>query len=415
MTAPVVIIGAGLAGWTVARELRKLSADLPITLITADSGDFYAKPALSNALAQKKTPAQLVNTPAAQMAAQHGVKLLAHTRVSSIDRAAKQVLTAEGAVAYSQIVLATGAQPIRIPIQGNAAHRVLSVNSLADYTVFSHELLKKSATSRHEISANSYQNHSVTDAAPHRILIMGAGLIGCEFANDLAAAGHVVTVADPAPRALAALLPEEASGALQDALAQLGIEWKLGASVQRLDKSPEDAITATLSNGERLSADIVLSAIGLRPDLALAQSAGLATERGILVNAQLQTSDAAVYALGDGAQYSQESLKSISRPLPYVLPIMQAAKLLAANIMAVQQGAELKALSFPVMPIAIKTPALPLLIAPPAPGESGTWQLFTENEWQWLNDQGQLKGFALAGAASAQRGKWLKALEALTS
>jgi rubredoxin---NAD+ reductase len=392
MTAPVVIIGAGLAGWTVARELRKLSANLPITLITADSGDFYAKPALSNALAQKKTPAQLVNTPAAQMAAQHDVKLLAHTRVNGIDCAAKQALTAEGAVAYSQLVLATGAQPIRIPMQGNAAHRVLSVNSLADYAVFSEKLSGK------------------TELAPRRILIMGAGLIGCEFANDLAAAGHAVTVADPAPRALAALLPEEASAALQQALQRLGVVWKLGTSVQRLDESHDGAITATLSTGEQLATDIVLSAIGLRPDLALAQSAGLATERGILVNAQLQTSDAAVYALGDGAQYAQESLKSISRPLPYVLPIMQAAKLLAANIMAAQQGSALSALQFPHMPVAIKTPALPLVIAPPAPGQIGAWERAAENEWQWRNAQGQLTGFALSGSATPQRGKWVAAL-----
>jgi rubredoxin---NAD+ reductase len=185
--------------------------------------------------------------------------------------------------------------------------------------------------------------------------------------------------------------------------------------VQRLDEAASGAITATLSSGEMVEADVVLSAIGLRPDLSLAQAAGLAMERGILVSNHLRTSDDAIYALGDGAQYAQQSLRSASRPLPYVLPIMQAAKVLAINIVAAQQGAEAKALTFPVMPVAIKTPALPLLIAPPAPGESGAWQPFAHHEWQWLDAQGVLKGFALAGAASAQRGKWVKALEALTS
>lgn len=134
--APVLIIGAGLAGWTAARELRKLNADLPITLITADSGDFYAKPSLSNALAQKKSPDQLITTPAAQMAQQLALQLMPHTRVTRIDRAAQRVLTDVGDVAYSQLVLATGAQPIRVPLQGSAAQEVLSVNSWDDYRIF---------------------------------------------------------------------------------------------------------------------------------------------------------------------------------------------------------------------------------------------------------------------------------------
>ncbi len=410
--APVVIIGAGLAGWTAARELRKLHPDLPITLITADSGDFYAKPALSNALALRKSPAQLVNTPGAQMAAQQGVQLLANTRVSRIDRAAKQVISLKGAFDYGQLILATGAQPIRPPMQGNAAAQVLSVNSLEDYAIF----YEKLAACPYKTGIVSYENHSDLDApkaAPCRVLIMGAGLIGCEFANDLAASGHAVTVVDPSPRPLAALLPEAASFALQSALDKLGVVWKLGASVQSMDHAEGGAVVATLPGGEQLSADIVLSAIGLRPDVALAQAAGLTTDRGIVVSNHLQTDDPCIYALGDGAQYAHASLQSASRPLPYVLPIMQAAKVLAANILAERQGGVLAALRFPVMPVAIKTPALPLLIAPPAPGESGAWDACADHEWQWLDAQGALKGFALAGAASAQRGKWVKALAAV--
>ena len=420
-SGPVVIIGAGLAGWTAARELRKLKPDLPITLITADSGDFYAKPALSNALAQGKSPAQLVNTPAAQMAAQHKVLLLAHTQVSAIDRAAKQVQTSAGPVAYSQLVLATGAQPIRIALQGDAAQQVLSVNSLEDYALFRAKL----AGSPDEICADSYENSSkltplaASIAAPRRqrrVLIMGAGLIGCEFANDLAAQGFGVTVVDPGARPLSALLPEEASLALQAALQLLGVEWKLGTSVQRLEHGAGgesgDALAVQLADGSWLAADMVLSAVGLRPDLSLAQAAGLATERGIKVSDHLQTSDDEIYALGDGAQYASESLQGISRPLPYVLPIMQAAKVLAANIWAKRQGGALSVLKFPVMPVAIKTPALPLTIAPPEPSTSGAWRAFAEQEWQWLDAQDALKGFALAGAASTQRAKWVKALEA---
>ncbi|MCZ7654667.1 MAG: FAD-dependent oxidoreductase [Rhodocyclaceae bacterium] len=93
---PIVIVGSGLAGWTVVRELRKLDRTVPISLVTADDGDFYAKPMLSNALAQDKSPGQLVGTAAEAMAVQQGVTLLRQTRTHGIDRARKALLSDRG-------------------------------------------------------------------------------------------------------------------------------------------------------------------------------------------------------------------------------------------------------------------------------------------------------------------------------
>lgn len=396
--APVVIIGSGLAGWTAARELRKASAELPILMITESSGDFYAKPALSNAQAQRKRAAQMVTTPAAAMAQQTNVELRAFCSVSFIDVQARELVIRDShdsgqthRQAFSQLILATGAQPIRLALQGSGAAQVLSVNHLYDFAQLEQRLEPAS-----------------------RVLIMGAGLIGCEFANDLASAGHRVTVVDPAERPIAALLPQAASQQLQARLADIGVQWQLGDTVQRVEKAGA-ALAVQLAktvDHHVIEADVLLSAIGLKPDLRLAQAAGLRVDRGIVVNAQLQTSDADIFALGDSAQYAQESLASMSRPLPYVLPIMQAAKTLAVNVLAQRLGHALAALKFPVMPVSIKTPALPLVIAPPAPGESGAWQEVAAGEWQWLDDAGMLKGFALAGSAAPQRGKWVKALEA---
>jgi rubredoxin---NAD+ reductase len=413
---PVLIIGSGLAGWTLARELRKLSSDLPITLVTEGGGDFYAKPALSNALAQKKAPEALLNTPGPLLAEQLGVRLVAHTRVQAIDRVAQRVQTDSGTLAYAQLVLATGAQPIRLPLAGAAATEMLSVNAWTDYREFHAKLV----SSPHQMGVSSYEKNSIQSARQgpqiKRIVILGAGLIGCEFANDLAAAGHAVTVVDPGSRALAALLPEGASLALQAALGALGVQWKWGQSVQRVEFAPGldgQELRAQLADQSWLACDLLLSAVGLRPDLSLAQAAGLNTERGVVVNAQLQTSDPQIFALGDAAQYAQQSLGSVSRPLPYVLPIMQAAKVLASNLMAQRAGQDLTALRFPLMPVAIKTPALPLTIAAPAPGAPGQWHSVSEGqEWEWREPQGRLAGFALAGPAAAQRGKWVKALEA---
>ena len=389
--APLVVIGAGLAGWTTVRELRKLDATRPITLITADSGDFYAKPTLSNALAQKRTPEQLVTTPAATLAQTLGVTLLAHTRVERVDTTHFTVSftghDVPTTLPYRALVLATGAQAIRVPLQGDAVSQVLSVNSLQDYSVFHARLT----------GVSSSENNS----KPKRpsILIMGAGLIGCEFANDLASAGYRVRVVDPAARALAALLPEDTSAQLQTALQDLGIRFDLGQTVIAVNRSESPsgaALRVTLSGGESVDADVVLSAIGLHADTALAQAAGIACERGIVVDAQLQTSAPGVYALGDSAQYQAAG----KRTLPYVMPIMNAARALAATLAG--QPTEVK---FPLMPVAVKTPALPLTIAPPLPGISGGWQASDAGEWHWRDDASTLRGFTLAGAATPRRAK----------
>jgi len=245
-----------------------------------------------------------------------------------------------------------------------------------------------------------------TSSAPlarpaRRVLIMGAGLIGCEFANDLAAAGWQVSVADPAASPMAALLPPGASAALRAALDELGVAWHFGATVTAVNHAPQaaahdhqSALQVELSNGESVPADVVLSAIGLRADTALAQAAGLRCERGIVVDRLLQTSAPNVFALGDGAQYASAA----DRTLPFVMPIMSAAKALAMTL----SGAPAE-LEFPLMPVAIKTPALPIVVAPPPPGAPGAWQAVEQGLWHFVDPVGQPRGFVLAGKQAARR------------
>jgi rubredoxin-NAD+ reductase len=143
-----------------------------------------------------------------------------------------------------------------------------------------------------------------------------------------------------------------------------------------------------------------LSAIGLKADTALAQAAGLAVDRAILVNRHLETSAAGVYALGDSAQYASAAspLSAHGSTLPYVMPIMAAAKALAANLTGLPTD-----LVFPLMPVSVKTPALPLVVAPPKPGTGGQWTAPESGLWQWLDDAGLQRGFVLAGAQTSQR------------
>jgi rubredoxin-NAD+ reductase len=407
MTQPIIIIGAGLAGWSTAREFRKRDASTPLLLITADSGDFYAKPSLSNAFAQGRSPAQLVSTPAASMRATQNVTLLAHTRVQAIHPGSRTISTSQGEFSYSQLVLATGAQPIRVPVVGNAADQVLSINSLADFSAFHARLTQ-----------------ACSDVQPAKqVLIMGAGLIGCEFANDLVASGYRVTVVDPAPSPIAALLPPQASGQLRAALAALGVVWHFGATVKSVDLAPEappPTLQVELSNGQKILADLVLSAIGLRADTTLAQAAGLACERGIVVDASLQTSQPHIYALGDSAQYATGSWDagagvlapdtpavSGGRTLPYVMPIMNAARALAATL----AGARTE-LAFPLMPVLVKTPALPLVVAAPAPGTPGDWHSVEPGIWQFIDAQAQVRGFVLSGPQTSHRTEQAKQVRA---
>ena len=210
-TAPLIIIGAGLAGWTTLREFRKLDTTTPVVLITADNGDFYAKPSLSNAFAQKRLPDQLVSTPAAKMVETLNVTLMAHTEVLALDTTAQSVTVSVNGtaqtLAYRQLVLATGALPIRVPVAGSAADQVQPVNSLDDFRRFHAAIAAQDAGSDN------------SDRLGKTVVIMGAGLIGCEFANDLVQAGHQVHVVDPSDRPLSALLPAEAGLQLQVALA----------------------------------------------------------------------------------------------------------------------------------------------------------------------------------------------------
>jgi rubredoxin---NAD+ reductase len=347
----IIIIGSGHAGYTLARELRKFDKTTSLLLVTADSGGAYSKPMLSNAFAQGKQAAQLVTQSATQMAAQLGAVIMTGTRVTGIDTANRKIETSGGVFEYGKLVLAVGAQPIRLPLQGDAADSVMSVNHVDDYARF------RSRLARHEPDGCA------------RIAILGAGLIGCEFADDLAGAGHAVTLIDPNPLPLAALAPPALSRGLQAALAERGVTLRLGTTAARIDHSA-DALQLTLADGSTVEADVVLSAVGLRADLRLAQAAQLATGRGITLDVFGQASAPDVYALGDCAEYTDHADGS-RRTLPYIAPLMTAARSIARTLTGQATPIELKA-----APVIVKTPSYPLALipAPAALNASGVWR-----------------------------------------
>lgn len=374
MSDPIVIIGSGLAGIGVAREFRKRDRQTSLTLVTADTGDFYAKPSLSNALAAGKAAEQLVVTPAAQLASQLGIAMRTQTRVAAIRPDAHRLLTADGEeIGYSRLVLASGAEPIRLPLAGDGAGDVLSVNNLADYAAFRQKLVGK-----------------------HRVALLGAGLIGCEFANDLRSAGIEVDVFDLAPQPLGRLLPPRAAAYFRDRLAAAGVRFHFSVSIANVVRRGE-AYRLTDSGGAEHEADLVLSAVGLKPALGLAQSAGLATNRGIVVDRQLRSSAPDIFALGDCAEVG-------GLLLPFVMPIMQAVRTLGETLAA--PDAPPATVAYPAMPVVVKTPACPTVICPPPAGLAGAWREQENPEGVrgvFEDERGTASGFVLLGAAVADK------------
>ncbi|MBX3615799.1 FAD-dependent oxidoreductase [Nitrosomonas sp.] len=371
MIKQIVIVGSGLAGYGVAREFRKLDAETPILMLSADHGGFYSKPMLSNALSSGKTPESILNGDAAQMSAQLKIVIRPHCCVASLNQPKNEVILADGeSVLYDRLVLALGADQVRLPLSGSGVEKVLTVNDLDDYKKFRAELDEKK-----------------------RVSIIGAGLIGCEFANDLALTGHHVDVIDISSQPLGRLLPPAGGAFIQRKLEGIGVTFHLNTSVNSIDQVQEH-LYLTFANGNSIESDVVLSAVGLRPRTQLAASTGISVNRGIIVNRYLQTQLNDIYALGDCAEVE-------GKVLPFVMPISHAARALAATL-----AGNPTPVHYPAMPVIVKTSSCPTVVSPPDFGIIGAWNVEAdENGIKALyeDNAGNLIGYALLGDATKER------------
>lgn len=348
----IVIVGAGIAGWSVAEELRRLDSQTPITLVSACQGDLYHKPELSIALSRGLDRAGLVRETGFEAAQRLGIQLLPETFAIGLSPALHQLRTTRGTLPYTKLVLAQGAKPA-LPPELPAA-LCWRVNDLSGWSGLQQALAQ----------------------GPSRVAIVGAGMIGCELAEDFARAGHHVTLIDRNATPLAGLLPPPAAARLTAGLAELGVSYRGDETIAEVSARPDGVRSLVLGSGLALEFDQIVAATGLITDNHLARQAGLRFERGLAVEPDsLRTSDADIHALGD-------CISLDGSPCRFIEPIKHQARAIASALLGRNSAAYTH--SAPV--IRLKTRSVPIVLhGLPAP--DGHWEVVLESADELVMEQ----------------------------
>lgn len=348
----IVVVGAGLAGWSTVEALRELDCEVPITLISACKGDRYHKPELSVAMGRGLTAEKLVRETAVDAARRLGVQLMTETFVVGLSPSLHQLRTTRGTLGYTRLVLAQGARPA-LPAELPPA-LCWRVNDLAGWSGLQAQLARE----------------------PQRVAIIGAGMVGCELAEDFARAGHRVTLLDRQALPLAGLLPEIAAQRLRQSQESLGVDYLGAVQVAGISVRDDGSKQITTQCGQSLVVDQVVAATGLVTDNRLARMAGLAFDKGIRVDpCTLQTTAADVYALGDCVSLDGTACR-------FIEPIARQARVIAHAVLG--KTGESYAHSQPV--IRLKTRALPIEMHG-TPCAEGEWCVVREDDSYLLMEQ----------------------------
>jgi rubredoxin-NAD+ reductase len=379
--APVIILGTGLAGYGLAKEFRKHDKETPLILISSDDARAYSKPMLSTGYTKNTEASTLTQADGGTMARQLNASVWTMTEVVAIDTDKQIIKVGDAATSihYKKLVMALGAEPITPPIKGDGLDHVYTINDLLDFDDFRKSMKKTGA---------------------QKICVIGGGLIGCEYTNDLLNGGFDVETVDPLDYCLPTLLPEAAGRAVQSALEEKGAKFHFGPLVTEVNNA-ENGVAVTLNTGEIIEADLVVCAVGVRPRTELAAASGITVNRGIVANRFLETSAKNVYTLGDCAEVA-------GHVLVYVAPLMAGAKALGKTL-----AGEETSVSYGVMPITIKTPACPVIVNPAPRDAEGTWSIEQDGNnvvAEFRDSDGNLLGFALTGDGTKQKMRLQKEL-----
>ena len=272
----IVIIGGGAAGFAAAEMLRRQDYQGSIVMLSDDDAPPVDRPNLSKDYLAGAAPEAWVPLRGDDFYSEQNIDLRTKTVVSAIDPSAREVVLGDGSkVAYDRLLLATGAEPVRLPLPGMDLPHVFTLRTLADCQA----IIERSAATR-------------------RAVVMGASFIGLEVAASLRARGIEVHVVAPEKRPMERVLGSQLGDFVRGLHEEHGVLFHLEETATAIgDKQ------VTLKSGGTLDADLVVAGVGVRPRLALADKAGLSVDRGVMVNEYLETSAPGVFAAGDIARW----------------------------------------------------------------------------------------------------------------
>lgn len=271
----IVIVGAGAAGTAAAEMLRRCAFDGTVTVIDDDSGSPYDRPNLSKDYLAGNAPEEWIPIRPDGFYAEHKIELV-RGRATKLDVRAKRVdVESHAPISYDALLLATGADPVRLDTAGGDLPHVHYLRTLRD--------------SRAIIAATSDKKRAV---------VIGSSFIGLEVAASLRTRGLAVDVVAPEKTPLGRVLGDELGTFIRSLHEEKGVVFHLGHTAQRIER---DAVI--LDDGTRIAAELVVIGVGVRPRLALAEQAGLTIDRGVVVDEHLESSAEGVYAAGDIARW----------------------------------------------------------------------------------------------------------------
>ncbi|MEO5579324.1 MAG: FAD-dependent oxidoreductase [Gemmatimonadaceae bacterium] len=306
----IVIVGGGAAGSTAAETLRREGYHGPVTIIEAGPSAPYDRPNLSKDYLAGNAPEDWIPLREDSFYLQQRIDLVLDSRATAIDTDHRRVTLENGeTVPFGSLLIATGAQPIHLDVP-DPDNRIHYLRTLAD--------------SRAIIDAASRAKSAV---------VIGASFIGLEVAASLRARGLAVTVVGPEARPLERVLGEQLGDFVRGLHEEHGVSFRLGQTASAIGRD-----SVTLSGGETLPADLVVVGIGVRPNTGLAEAAGIATDRGIIVDQYLETSVPGIFAAGDLARWPDAQSGENIRVEHWVVAKRQG-QTAARNMLAGRNGA----------------------------------------------------------------------------
>lgn len=363
----IAIVGSGLAAWQVVKELREQGNDANIVMYSKNKADYYYRPNLSVSISRHSTAESLILQTAQSRAEQFGVQLKEKVRVIGIDAPKKTLITDMGMYTYDKLILASGSRN-KLPRKFRKQN-IFSLNYLDDYESLSTSL-----------------------SIDKQVLIVGAGFIGCELADDLTRTGHSVAMVSMDDSLLKNQVPDPVAKALEDKLCANGLQLYKNRKIVIVSETDDGSFICEMSVGEPLSTEIIIFCTGHVASTGFCKNTAITLDDGyISVDKNMQTTIPSIYALGDCVMYDNLSLK-------FVDPLYAQAKVLATHL---SQPDSILTYSPHAISISVKTQSLPISIYKfEASATPDAWQVIEQEEEGVsvnLFQNGQLIGHVFTG------------------